>query len=1087
MPRGAAVIGVGGSGRGALNYVKRGLEQEYGSPEAAGVVLYCIDGPESDQYILPGGYQIDTSPQSREFYHLRENPVNAIQAIATRQPFAYVDRWLTPEDAQRVPTAGIDPTAGFGGQRIPGRVNLFLEIARLQPALQNVINTARGLVPAGERVRIFLVGSQSGGTGAGLLLDVAHLLHALKGNDWLIGLVMLPNSFNAVFGSPDDLQKRDAKALAGLRELLRFMDASVVSPTSIHYAERVNVATSQLFDLCFLVDGMGESFPVYGVVPPASDLLLTLLRDTQHIAPNVINWMQQSIAPAPSVQKWSTFGIHSFIYPDRDLIQTFALRFAEDLYRTILTGPAEAADEGKQHAITVLRRTKFGEMAVDLQLGRGLPILPLEFAVLRQKITTGIGDPPFPEDPILNLEEVVKTTGRIMRRVSNATVMDDCQRETGRYLGQATDTAPQTVNGWINYQSEQIARRFADDLARQVRDIFYELRQNQLRPRSLAPKPYTIMTVSEFLDTTRTTLQRLRESLEEAYRAHTVQVVAGQQTDIFAEQRKHVDDRAQDLIPMDGHDRDAQEEYISEYQRLLVLEVWDRLMKGSIALTARLQELADALWTMVGDPAEGWVSYFHTVCQPRLTSRLTQLMTRRTQFASIKARRYFPAPNDRAEQALYRQYVLDGGLLDALLRDMSWTFESAQPDQLGFAPKQAVESYELVLHLPAVPGFDRDQYERSLADVATGRVRRLILSHHTPDEIVQFATARLSSALSALGIWDALHYDYTEMWAPAVQQNRGTPTVEQYVETLVTELTTGAAPLLSQQMAGGAAGATAASRAAYCLAAFQQVPNAQLNSVEHLATAFAERMGGLNLAHSDAAFSKAIVRVNCDHGVPLHNWAYYPRATGHYFQYLMDPGHVPIHLFPTEHCAAVVEGFLAENTLFQDPIATFTPPGKGPLRVRCLDISVVRYLADLEAFRHFTYVYAFGLLQSAQGGTIGTVARYYIEIPDQLLGQRRVDLGPVWDLAGLLHAIMGEEEIKQRVRAALQTQWHQHEEDLKKAPGWQETLRTQLRDRADQLAFPAVPAGQLDRINRDDLKLAMKAMLYMLVGKLATP
>ena len=75
---------------------------------------------------------------------------------------------------------------------------------------------------------------------------------------------MLPNSFNAVFGSPDDLQKRDAKALAGLRELLRFMDASVVSPTSIHYAEPVNVATSQFFDLCFLVDGMGESFPVYG-------------------------------------------------------------------------------------------------------------------------------------------------------------------------------------------------------------------------------------------------------------------------------------------------------------------------------------------------------------------------------------------------------------------------------------------------------------------------------------------------------------------------------------------------------------------------------------------------------------------------------------------------------------------------------------------------------------------------------------------------------------------------------------------------------------------------------------------------------
>ncbi|MGH8058908.1 MAG: tubulin-like doman-containing protein, partial [Candidatus Entotheonellia bacterium] len=193
MPRGTVVIGVGGSGRGVLNYLKRALEQEYGSPEEAGVVLYCIDGPESDQYVLPGGYQIDTSPQSREFYHLRDNPANAIEAIAKGQPFAYVDPWLTLEEARRVPTAGIDPSAGFGGQRVPGRVTLFLEISRLQPALQNVITIARGLVPAGNRVTIVLVGSQSGGTGAGLLLDVAHLLHALKGNDWLIGVVLLPN------------------------------------------------------------------------------------------------------------------------------------------------------------------------------------------------------------------------------------------------------------------------------------------------------------------------------------------------------------------------------------------------------------------------------------------------------------------------------------------------------------------------------------------------------------------------------------------------------------------------------------------------------------------------------------------------------------------------------------------------------------------------------------------------------------------------------------------------------------------------------------------------------------------------------
>jgi hypothetical protein len=159
---------------------------------------------------------------------------------------------------------------------------------------------------------------------------------------------------------------------------------------------------------------------------------------------------------------------------------------------------------------------------------------------------------------------------------------------------------------------------------------------------------------------------------------------------------------------------------------------------------------------------------------------------------------------------MYARYVLEGGLLDALLREMSWTFESRQPDQLGFTPKQAVESYELLLHLPAVPGFDREQYEKSLADVATGKFRRIILSRHTPDEIIQFAMGRLGSPLSGLSIWDAIHYDYATVWAPAAQQSGGNRTVDQYVETLVTELTIGASPLLSRQVAGVAAGAAGA-------------------------------------------------------------------------------------------------------------------------------------------------------------------------------------------------------------------------------------------------------------------------------------
>jgi len=1095
MPRGTLVIGVGGAGRGVINYLKKALEQEYGSPSDAGVVLYCIDGPVSDQYVLPGGYQLDTSEDSLEFYQPRKSPVDAIRTISQGNSFAHIEDWLSETDARKVPLTGIDPSAGMGGERVPGRSSLFLEVNELEPELRRILTEARTYLPRtadgagdgqGTRVNIFLVGSQSGGTGSGLLLDVAQLLHQNKGRDRLIGVIVLPNSFRAVIDEPGDIVKRDAKAFCGIRELHRFMDPST---TRIRYSSNVEVTSSQLFELCFLVDGQGEhldlgdSYPLYGFTPSISDLILATIKDTQHIEPNVINWIQSYIAPAATSEKFSAYGIHSFIYPDRDLAETFVLRFAQELYNRLLSPPAEAEEEGRELALGILSSFKFGEIAVDLEKGKSITSNPNEFGIFRVKIAIGKADAPFPEDPVLSLEEVVRVTA-IFRPVTNAMVMQDCQNEAARYLGDSADTAPQTVWGWLNYQSDEIAKFFVEKLTRCIADIFYELQDDQHQPRPLDGKPYTIIVAGDLLQALLDSLARLKQALEEEHQRHLQRFEEGIQTDIITLQRRKVDETAESLMPGDARDKSAQREYILEYQKLLELQVWDALMRATSDLTERLHNLTDSLWQMVGDPAQGWISFFSENCRKRLQQRTTELISIRSKLSDIKVRRYFPSPNDRAEQAMFHDFVVETGLLNDLLRDMHWTFESTQSGQFGLSPKQDAESFQLLLHLREVPGYDKEKYQQNLTEVVTGRFRRVIVSTHSSEEIVQFGRNQLKDRLSNLSIWDAIHYDYQYEWLPRVLAKGGHPTVEAYVDGLMNDLAQKSSTLLSQRSTGAEGGVAAGVvSSSYCLSSFRSVPDATVDSVDALATVFHRGLQELGIASDDSSISKQIFRLNYQHRVPLQNWAYYRNGMGNYFVYLAEAKATPIHLFPAERNAAQLEQYLIQNHLITDSPTTVELPGVGVVPVRCLDLSVVRYLGDMEAFRNFTFVYSFGLIDKEEAVNLGDPDRYYLEI-EGTTGTQRAYLGPVWDMNDVLSRFLSPDPQARAIREKVEATWGGFIKEKRQNPDWQKQLTKELQEKAGEISFASVPAGQQDSISRGDLKLAMQAVLYQLADTL---
>lgn len=95
---------MGGGGGGVVNWVKHFLEKEYVSCEKANTVVLVIGGLENDQYILLGGFQIDTSERLSEFFPLRQLPEAIIRNISES-----ISLRLSKEGAGKLPVEIASP------------------------------------------------------------------------------------------------------------------------------------------------------------------------------------------------------------------------------------------------------------------------------------------------------------------------------------------------------------------------------------------------------------------------------------------------------------------------------------------------------------------------------------------------------------------------------------------------------------------------------------------------------------------------------------------------------------------------------------------------------------------------------------------------------------------------------------------------------------------------------------------------------------------------------------------------------------------------------------------------------------------
>lgn len=371
MPKRVLAIGVGGTGKASLTILKERLEETYGQvPD--NVVLLSLDTdtlreadrfagtrlnpafddrnrlPEYQQIVSPGGITMDT----------------VFADVRSGKTASYMN-WLEIEKLDRMLGPAERDIRGGAQQRRPiGRTALILRYAN--PVFQSIteaIGRMYGTPESEEQTRIissediekgkrliFLIGSVAGGTGSGMLIDVANLVrHAINCNqNWqsvsVSAVIVLPDAFAGNTRFMNDPTHLKPNSFAALRELDRFMRVhSSILPYMIRYAEReqsITWSTNQPIDHIYLVDTASRSAtqdfdlsgdPMKGVFPVISDFVLSHIDNSLGDALATLRSNAGSHYDKTVGRMYSSFNVMSYIFPVDDVIESFSYRFLREL------------------------------------------------------------------------------------------------------------------------------------------------------------------------------------------------------------------------------------------------------------------------------------------------------------------------------------------------------------------------------------------------------------------------------------------------------------------------------------------------------------------------------------------------------------------------------------------------------------------------------------------------------------------------------------------------------------------------------------------------------------------------------------
>jgi len=413
----ALVIGLGGTGQWVLTYLKKNLVETYDKIPKE-VRLRAFDTVKTSRAQAGGGQSsTDEMPdrveeravggvrlESGEYIHVGGYVRDFVRDIAqdeTNERFPHIRSWFQAKYyLDNLPDQQFNLDEGAGQFRQFGRLAIYSDLrapttsfiyGQLQDTIQQIQRETNT-----KNLYVFIIGSLAGGTGAGMFVDVAHLVRRIASEQAHMqvnvrGFLVLPDAFGALPASSVVKRGMNARAFAAMRENKRFsinFDWALGYP--MHYQAQVvgrpadpvlrSAIKGQLFDHLYYLDGHRTNFPLFaipmehGVGPTISDMIGAVLdsRSSGAFEEHTRN-LQAALSSRGGTRRtpyYGSVGTYSIVFPIAHIVESYAHRLGLEVLQNLLSPASVDGRTGLPTKLAADKNKEVGEGYAGAAAGR---------------------------------------------------------------------------------------------------------------------------------------------------------------------------------------------------------------------------------------------------------------------------------------------------------------------------------------------------------------------------------------------------------------------------------------------------------------------------------------------------------------------------------------------------------------------------------------------------------------------------------------------------------------------------------------------------------------------------------------------
>lgn len=923
------VIGVGGTGRGTVTWIDYYLRQDY-SALANNFHLFVIDGPDEDpSYTIvdpsnPPNYKsgYNKSGKPNNFYQLSSNPMYEINNIKDKKHHKYISNWLHPEQAQNIKAEYCNPKeGGFGQSRVPAKACFYLEADKISTQLNALFTNAALNID-----RVILVGSLIGGTGAGMLNNIASLIRQeirnignAEGRDiQFIGITTLSQGYRQVFQGVESTRNANARVFAGLREIIRQTNYKGY-PEEITDNLTIQIL-NKIYDVSFLISGnnhtdMGVS-PLEGICCSAANSILVM--GSGKIDDNIIAWIN---APGTGSRVFRSFGFHNYVYSPKYTSQLMSYLFVLNFYNSIVNADAEEAGDRIKR---VFESSEFTKAVYNYaERGKELPLSPPikgsrdEFHNLLNLflVIPGTG---FSLTQITKIGKIPnQPQGGFIRNLfekglSNKALLNKCESLLYEIF------TPNNNNS-INKSLDAITKEILDRFKKSLWDVMEKIFINEQ-----TGKPWTIAQKKEALKEAVLVISGINDIVDrfEKYfiKQYEDSLKIDIQNNLDAANLEYQKYKIQlENLDVAGYDYTAQNSYKFAAEQYAFIKAWTIVIDKIKAVSKPLAEITTYYYSLFAKPGVGWLDYMH-VMKKQAEEQFDGLLEKLIHFKdNLPFTRYIPRPYDIVLQEMFTDNVENQ--LNEFMNQCSWFLGEVTHGNPDF---------KLI-----VPEDDREGIPAAYFNMFTGEYHKGKESRHYWADVFNYCYKSILPTFENMNIWDAFGYDYLK-WR---EKHVKTPQFQDYANKKMKHSQERSVSLLPSKNV--------------TLNAMQMIcPNpGTTKNGQQIYQAF-KNWNGANQVLTDVLFNYSLNLFCFNEGLnySLEDWSYYNNCLNDYWWYndQVNPD-TPIHICCEEYNAHKIERRLKE--------IDFNRGNK------ILSPSVVVHLRDLDAFRLFWLTYLSGIFE----------------------------------------------------------------------------------------------------------------------------